>query len=139
MMFVTLFVGMLNTGNGELQFCNAAHNAPYRVRGSGVDAIQGAKGLALGIMDGANYENCHLSLDSPETIYLFTDGVTEATNEANVLFSEPRLEAVLRGVAREGCESLVQAVTDAIAGFVGSAPQADDITAMAVRWSGVKQ
>ena len=135
MMFVTLFVGMLHPGSGELQFCNAAHNLPYRLGRDRVEAIEGPKGLALGIMDDAAYATGRLSMEPAETIYLFTDGVTEATNQADELFSEPRLEVVLHTVAQEGSATVVKAVADAIAGFVAAAPQADDITAMAVRWS----
>jgi sigma-B regulation protein RsbU (phosphoserine phosphatase) len=136
MMFVTLFIGMLHTETKELQFCNAAHNVPYRLRGGGVEALDGPKGLALGIEANAAYVPGRLSMAPGETIYLYTDGVTEATNQGDELFGEPRLEAVLRTIAQQSSAHVVKSVAAAISGFVAAAPQADDITAMAIRWSG---
>ncbi len=136
MMFVTLFVGMLHTGTGELQFCNAAHNLPYRLLGGSVEALDGPKGLALGIKADALYMPGRMSMARGEMIYLYTDGVTEAINDGEELFAEARLEAVLRTVAQQSSADVVKSVAAAISNFVAAAPQADDITAMAIRWSG---
>jgi sigma-B regulation protein RsbU (phosphoserine phosphatase) len=136
MMFVTLFIGMLQVETGELQFCNAGHNVPYRLLGSNVEALDGPKGLVLGIEANAAYVPGRLSMAPGETIYLYTDGVTEATNQDEELFAEPRLEAVLRANAKQSSANVVKSVATAISSFVGAEPQADDITAMAIRWSG---
>jgi sigma-B regulation protein RsbU (phosphoserine phosphatase) len=134
-MFVTLFLAMLQPGTGELQFCNAGHNPPYRLRDGRAEALDDAAGIALGIMADAAYQTGRSSLVRGETIYLYTDGVTEATAAGDELFAEARLESVLRAAAQESSANVVKAVGSAISSFVGSAPQADDITAMAVRWS----
>jgi phosphoserine phosphatase RsbU/P len=136
MMFVTLLVGMLHTGSGELHYCNAGHNAPYRLHNGKVDVLDGPKGFALGITADAAYETVRLSMMPGELIYLYTDGVTEATNQSEELFSEARLEAVLRIDSQQSSADLIKSVTVAIDDFVRTAPQADDITAMAIRWSG---
>jgi sigma-B regulation protein RsbU (phosphoserine phosphatase) len=137
MMFVTLFVGMLDTRTGKLQFCNAAHNVPYRLYGSSIEALDGPKGFALGIKADAAYTTGRLSMAQGEMIYLYTDGVTEAINEGEELFAEARLEAVLHTVAQQSSAGVVKSVAGAITNFVAAAPQADDITTMAIRWSGL--
>jgi sigma-B regulation protein RsbU (phosphoserine phosphatase) len=136
MMFVTLFFGMLHIGTGELQFCNAAHNVPYRLLGGSVEVLNGSKGLALGIEADAAYTIGRLSMARGEMIYLYSDGVTEAFNEGDEPFGEARLEAVLRTVALQSSANAVKLVAAAVSNFVAAAPQADDITAMAILWPG---
>ena len=133
MMFVTLFFAMLAPATGELEFCNAGHNAPYRLDGATIEAIEGAKGIILGIRPDAAYSTGRLALPPGEGLYLFTDGVTEAADPEGALFAEPRLEAVLRAAA--GCSSaeVVTSVADAVRDFVGPALASDDITMLAIR------
>ena len=136
MMFVTLFLGVLQTETGEVQYCNAGHNLPYRLRGENLQAVDDTKGFALGIAENATYATGRFSMARGEMVYLFTDGVTEATTENDELFTEVRLEAALRSASQETTSNIVKAIAEAISGFVGKAPQADDITAMTIRWSG---
>jgi sigma-B regulation protein RsbU (phosphoserine phosphatase) len=132
-MFVTLFFGMIHLDTGEVRFCNAGHNPPYRLNGQTVEPVTAAKGRPLGVRDNSVYETGCLILAAGETLYLYTDGVTEATNRKNELFAEQRLEAVLRDGAGNKTNVIVNAVGDAIRSFVDGAPQADDITALALR------
>jgi len=134
MMFVTLFFAMLRPATGELEFCNAGHNVPYRLNGQGLAAIEGAKGIILGVRPDAVYATGRTALAPGEGIYVFTDGVTEAANGEGELFAEARLEAVLRAGA--GCSSaaeIVKSVGEAVRCFVGTALPSDDITMLAVR------
>src|SRR5215468_7423747 len=134
LMFVTLFFAMLRPESGELEFCNAGHNAPYRLNGQALEVIEGAKGIILGIRPDAVYATGRTSLAPGESIYIFTDGVTEAADQQGELFAEARLEAVLRAAA--GCSTaaeIVTSVAQAVRGFVGSALPSDDITMLAVR------
>ena len=136
MMFVTLFFAMLNPATGVVRFCNAGHNAPYRLTGGKVAAVAGPSGIALGIAAKAVYPTGDLAMTPSEIVYLFTDGVTEATAASSELFGEARLEAALRSAVPDRSRDVVNAVATEVRGFVGSAPQADDITAMAIKWSG---
>ena len=77
MMFVTLFFGMLALDTGEVLYCNAGHNPPYRVDGGTPQAIEDAKGMILGIQPRAAYTTGKLVLAPGETLYLYSDGVTE--------------------------------------------------------------
>jgi len=134
MMFVTLFFAMLRPSTGEVEFCNAGHNAPYRLKGQGMAPIEGGKGIILGIRPDAVYATGRSSLAPGESIYVFTDGVTEAANLEGELFAEARLESVLR--AASGCTSaaaIVKSVGEAVRGFVGTALPSDDITMLTVR------
>jgi sigma-B regulation protein RsbU (phosphoserine phosphatase) len=134
LMFVTLFFAMLRSDSGELEFCNAGHNAPYRLNGQRLEVIEGAKGIILGVRPDAVYATGRASLAAGESIYVFTDGITEAANEQGELFAEARLEAVLRAAA--GCSTaaeIVTSVAQAVRRFVGSALPSDDITMLAVR------
>src|SRR5947209_5985650 len=134
LMFVTLFFAMLGPESGELEFCNAGHNAPYRLNGQALQVIEGAKGIILGIRPDAVYATGRTSLAPGESIYVFTDGVTEAADQQGELFAEARLEAVLR--AAGGCSTaaeIVTSVAEAVRGFVGNALPSDDITMLAVR------
>ena len=133
MMFVTLFFAMFTPGSGEVEFCNAGHNAPYLLNGNAVEAIEGAKGIILGVRPDAAYVSGRLSLAPGEGIYMFTDGVTEASNTSEEMFGESRLEAVLRDAA--GCASaeIIKSVSGAVRGFVGMALPSDDITMLAIR------
>jgi sigma-B regulation protein RsbU (phosphoserine phosphatase) len=131
---VTLFFAMLRPDSGELEFCNAGHNAPYRLNGQGLELIEGAKGIILGVRPDTVYATGRASLAPGESIYVFTDGITEAANEQGELFAEARLEAVLRAAANcSTAADIVTSVAQAVRGFVGSALPSDDITMLAVR------
>jgi sigma-B regulation protein RsbU (phosphoserine phosphatase) len=136
MMFVTLFFGMLDSKTGDLRFTNAGHNPPYRLDGKAVEAVTTGKGHPLGLRTTSTYETSGLTLAAGETLYLYTDGVTEAHNRTGELFAEQRLETVLRESAGDSTNIVVTAVGDAVQRFADGAAQSDDITAMALRWLG---
>jgi sigma-B regulation protein RsbU (phosphoserine phosphatase) len=132
MMFVTLFLGMLQPRTGELRFCNAGHGPPYRIRGKSVEPLAVAAGPPLGIRPHAIYGTDTLRLDPGDALYLYSDGITEAADASGALFSEDRLAAALCN-ASGGAADLVSAVAEAVTAFVGDAHRSDDITAMAIR------
>ena len=121
-MFVTLFFGMLSPKTGEVLYCNAGHNPPYRVNGGKPQAIEDAHGLTLGIRPQAAYQTGTLVLAPGETLLLFSDGVTEAHDPGDNLFCEHWLEAVLCTHAGRGSRELIGGVTEALKGLVGTRP-----------------
>jgi phosphoserine phosphatase RsbU/P len=133
LMFVTMFFAMVAPESGELEFCNAGHNPPYRLNGRTVEPIEGAKGIILGVRPDAVYATGRLSLAPGDCVYLFTDGVTEAADPHDELFSEQRLESVLRAGAGVSAADIVKSVAEAVRDFVGTALPSDDITMLAVR------
>ncbi len=133
MMFVTLFFGILDPATGEIGFVNAGHNAPYHLAGNKVVAIEGCSGRALGIRSNSAYETGNLTLAPGDAIFLYTDGVTEAFNKNNEMFSDQRLEAVLRDIATGQPEAIITAVSGAVRAFADGAEQSDDIAAAMIR------
>jgi sigma-B regulation protein RsbU (phosphoserine phosphatase) len=133
MMFVTLIFGMMEPETGTVELCNAGHEPPYRLNGTGAVALAAPQGMALGINAACHYESTRFELLPNETLYLFTDGITEATNPQSALFSRERLEATLGAHATAPLERLIREVTEAAQNFAGEAPQADDITSLAIR------
>jgi sigma-B regulation protein RsbU (phosphoserine phosphatase) len=133
MMFVTGFFGLLDPRTGVLEFCNAGHESPVLVNSSGVAPVVGAQGLVLGLSAEWEYEATAIQLDPGDTLYLFTDGITEAFNSENEPYTRQRLEDTLRGVRQQPLDRLVAETVAAVRIFAGSTPQSDDITCLAVR------
>jgi sigma-B regulation protein RsbU (phosphoserine phosphatase) len=133
MMFVTLFFGMLDPKSGDLRFTNAGHNPPYCLNGDDIAPITTCKGRPLGLRSNSAYETGRLNLALGNAIYLYTDGVTEAANRNNELFTEDRLEAVLRKIGGRPTAAIIDAVAGAVRSFADGAAQSDDITALAIR------
>jgi sigma-B regulation protein RsbU (phosphoserine phosphatase) len=135
-MFATVFLGTLDLARRELRFCNAGHPPPYVVGRSEVSAVETQRGRPLGIRRASPYVTAARQLGVGDCLFLFTDGVTEALDANGELFSESRLEEVLRSVGEGSTQSVVTSVVDAVRRFAGSAPQSDDIAALAVRLVG---
>jgi phosphoserine phosphatase RsbU/P len=133
MMFVTLFLGMLDARTGELQFSCAGHEAPYLVNAAGPSPVTGAQGLVLGLSADWEYETATIRLAPGDALYLYTDGITEAFNPANEAFARPRLEDALRQGASQALDRLVEGTVAAVRDFVGGAVQSDDIACLAIR------
>jgi len=133
MMFVTLFFAMLDLQSGDLRFTNAGHNPPYQLIGDRIIPVTACKGRPLGVRTSSVYETGTLNLAPGSALYIYTDGVTEAENRKQDLFTEERLEAVLREAGGGSPQALVDAVTEAVRHFSDGAAQSDDITAMALR------
>lgn len=138
-MFVTCFYGVLDTRTGCTQICNAGHNPPYILRGNGsVEPTPQVGGFMLGMFADAIYEATTVDLDPGDSLVLYTDGVTEAVNAAEEPYEEERLEATLRRLAATGAtvtEQIVGGVMADVEQFASGAPQADDITVLALTWA----
>jgi sigma-B regulation protein RsbU (phosphoserine phosphatase) len=135
-MFVTAFLGCLDLAKGELEYVNAGHNPPYRLSAAEeLSILSGARGLPLGVFDDRPYVAERVSLRPGDGLFVFTDGVIEATNNAGEDFGEPRLLDALRPLRGEASAShLVESTLDVLDDFVGAAPPADDVTVLALRW-----
>jgi phosphoserine phosphatase RsbU/P len=133
-MFVTLLLGMLNLGTGELQCCNAGHLAPYVLGREGVEALKIPRGKPLGVRAGTAYASGARTLVPGEGLFLLTDGVTEAMDGEGKPFGEARLEAILRAVAMENSANIVAAVVGKVREFTTAVPPSDDVAALALRF-----
>jgi phosphoserine phosphatase RsbU/P len=131
--FTTAFLGELDLASRTMAYICAGHNPPVLRRAAGVLERLEAGGLPLGVMVSARFEQGAVTLDSGDLLVVFTDGVTEAENERQEEYGEPRLLEVVRrlgaGTSAEGLKILMSAV-DA---FVARTRQHDDITALVMR------
>lgn len=134
-MFLTAFYGILDTRLGKVTFCCAGHNAPYLIRSGGqVQPINVGNGIPLSFLPDYPYEDCEIKLENKDSIFLYTDGVTEAFDRNGNEFAEARLESCLAGADGSAPSQLIQNVFDAVKEFANGAVQSDDITALAIRF-----
>ncbi|HSR13781.1 MAG TPA: SpoIIE family protein phosphatase, partial [Thermodesulfobacteriota bacterium] len=137
MMFVTLFLGMLDTRTGELGYCNAGHNPPLIIAREGsVLPLQPTGDIALGVTEDAVYHRRKITLQEGDSVFLYTDGVTEAMNKKEELFSEGRLIAELAATKAKPLQDIVAGIMEKVGSFSAGVPQTDDITVMAIRYNG---
>ena len=128
-MFVTAWMGILDISTGKLQYSNAGHNPPVIKRSNGtIEYLKSRAGFVLAGMEGVRYRVNELTLEKGDRIFLYTDGVTEATDSNNQLYGEDRLlKFMTDNVGLDGTALLPSLKLD-IDEFVGEAPQFDDIT-----------
>ena len=136
-MFVTAWMGILNVRTGLVSFANAGHNPPLVKHADGTfDYLKSRPGFVLAGMEGVRYRKNELLLSPGDAIYLYTDGVTEATDINNQLYGEKRLAAVLEKNKTQNTQIICDAVKKDVDIFVGEAPQFDDITMLALKFNG---
>jgi sigma-B regulation protein RsbU (phosphoserine phosphatase) len=135
-MFVTMFSGVLDLETGRLRYCNAGHNSPYLLRSGGGRDLLKPTGIPFGIDPDRSYTIAETVLASGDTLFMFTDGITEAFNPAGDIFGEARLETVLDREGGIGATELVQKIIGATAEFAAGAEQSDDITCLALVYRG---
>ena len=134
MMFVTLFVGVLDLASGQLLYSNAGHNAPVLIKDGIPQFLHADANLAIGILPDHVYSLQQAWLKPGSVLFLYTDGLTEATDDTWALFGEERMIENLSGSRGDApAEDLVAHMTDSVAKFVGDAEQSDDLTMLAIK------
>lgn len=137
-MFVTLFCGIIHTGTGEIWYANGGHNPPVLLRNTGKPSfLPGTDGILLGAMEDITFTMKRIVLAPGESLLLYSDGVPEAMNEREELYSEERFLEFLEGQGDRNPRETIGAVMESVTNFTGQAPQTDDITLMMIRFSGV--
>lgn len=139
-MFVTTFYGILDVTTGVLTFSNAGHNFPHVIRKSGtIETIQNKHGMALGVMEGLDYQEDQLTLTPGDVFFLYTDGVTEAENSTGAFFGNEQLTENLQSLRNLAASELINTIRTNINTFAANHPQSDDITMLAVKFLSRKQ
>lgn len=142
MMFVTVFYAVLQLSSGKLTYVNAGHNPPVLVQQAAAQFFPKGRNMGLAVLEGQQYHEGTLQLMPGDSLLLYTDGVTEATNAHGALFGDPRLLQVVqafkalpdrRGQARQLTEHIVAQVRS----FEAGAAQADDITVVTLTYKGL--
>ena len=134
--FITLFYGVFDLRDGVFRYSNGGHNPPRLVRSdSRIEALPTTENLVLGIAPEHEYHNGEVRLAPGDTLFLYTDGITEAQNVNDEEFGEERLDAKLASLGQISVRDIVTTVVDEVQAFAGDAPQSDDITCVAMRFS----
>ncbi len=136
-MFVTVWLGILEISTGKMIAANAGHEYPIRISADGqAELIRDKHGFVIGGLDGMQYKDYEIQLAPGDKLFVYTDGVTEATSAAEELFGTDRLiEALNTGTDAEP-EQILHNVDEAIDRFVGEAVQFDDLTMLCLKYNG---
>ena len=139
-MFVTCWMGILNIKTGEMEFVNAGHNAPiiYRAKEKKWEYLKLKKNVVLAGFEGLKYDSQTLKLEKGDRIYLYTDGVTEATRGDKTLYGEDRLLEYLNKHKKDSIKEILNGIKKDIDTFIDGAEQADDITMLIIDYQGDK-
>lgn len=136
-MFVTFFIGILDTQTGLLRYCNAGHNPPVLIKsGYGAEYFEITKGIPLGLFEEFKFTEQFAQLNEGDHIFLYTDGLTEAENSSNELFSEQRLINSINTSESKIPEALVKEVLKSVKLHVGENEQSDDLTMLSILFKG---
>jgi serine phosphatase RsbU (regulator of sigma subunit) len=140
MLFVTAFAGVLDLESGDLVYCNAGHENPYLVDpvAATVVRIEDGGGPPLCAVDGFVYRGGEVRIRPGELVCVISDGVTEALSATGALYGDGRVRRFLQGLAKTGvnARTVVDALRTDVEAFAAGAEPADDITVLALRWTG---
>ena len=133
-MFVTLFVGVLDLPTGRLRYANAGHDAPLLIDslGTRIGQLPIDSNLPAGVMPGWKFTSQEALIDPQTTIFLYTDGLTEAENKDHQQFGDERMLATASPMSPQ---DLVKHMFTAVKNFVGDAEQSDDLTMLAIQYT----
>lgn len=136
-LFVTVFYGILDLKTGVMNYANGGHNPPVIIRGGGqMVLVPPTGGVAMGVIADLTYAEGVIELEPNDTLFLYTDGISEAMNREGREFTQDRLLKSLSESHHQSVEVVISSVTNAVDAFVDGAPQSDDITCLVVRYRG---
>ena len=137
MMFVTVWLAVLEISTGKGLACNAGHENPcLRSGGGDFEALKYKHGIIVGFNKEAKFQNREFELGRGDSIFVYTDGVTEAANGKKELFGEERVIETLNQNPDGEPEALIRQMREAVDGFADGAPQFDDITMLCLKYRG---
>ncbi len=133
-MFATLFIGVLDMETGVLNYCNGGHNAPVLVHKKDTRQLEVLPNLPIGIMGGFEYADQTIQIQRGDTLFLYTDGLTEAENKVHAQYGEERMLKLLTTTDGMPPRNIVETFQKDVNSFVNGAPQSDDLTMLAIRY-----
>lgn len=134
-MFVTLFYGVLDTRSGAFEYSNGGHNSPYLISSEGkVQQLENVGGLLLGAIKDAQYESNVIMLKRGESLFFYTDGITEAFNVKKEEFGESRLLQIIENKNAKNASELINHIFENVQSFSNGVEQSDDITCLALKY-----
>ncbi len=134
-MFVTVWLGILELSTGKLTAANAGHDDPavYRKNGK-FEIVKNPHGLVVGAMSGIKYKDFEIQLKDGDKLFLYTDGVPEATDKDNRMFTVERMIDALNNHREKAPKEILEGIHESVNGFVGNAPQFDDLTMLCIEY-----
>ena len=138
-MFITMFLGVLDLETGVVTYCNAGHNPPILLQSEEAGYLELADNLLIGVEIDKEYSSRTLQLGNGDTLFLYTDGLTEAENSQKELFGEVRTLEIAQKLCGASAEEQIKAMQSAVKQFVGEAEQSDDLTLLAIRYLSTKE
>ena len=132
-MFVTLWLGILEISTGKVAACNAGHDDAmiYR-KGGEFEMLTSRHGIVVGAMSEAKYRDFEIQLNKGDKLFLYTDGVPEATDKNNKMFTIKNTLQALNKYKEKSPEEILEGVKSSVNDFVGDAPQFDDLTVLCI-------
>ena len=134
-LFVTMFIGVLDLPTGRLRYCNAGHDLPMIQANGHWTSLDAKPHLPVGVFAEVKYGMTETYMQPDSTIFLYTDGLTEAMNSEHKLFGIKRVEEVLATCTDKHPQELLETVSEAVHRYVGDAEQSDDLTMLAIRYT----
>ncbi|MFQ5706838.1 MAG: PP2C family protein-serine/threonine phosphatase [bacterium] len=131
--FVTLFCGILDLSGHSFEYVNAGHNYPFHLNQNGEFSSLETGGVVLGMLPDCRFEPGKVQLDSGDVLVIYSDGVTEAENEIEVLFGEARLQKVMKANRHLSARQIIEKIFQSIKKFTGPKVQDDDITLIVLK------
>ncbi|MDD2853522.1 MAG: SpoIIE family protein phosphatase [Desulfuromonadaceae bacterium] len=135
-MFVTVFCAIMDTRTGEVRFANAGHNPPVIIESQGLRYLTMKAGFVLGPVPDSVYDTERITMRPGDTLFLYTDGVTEAKNPEAELYGEPRLLTALESGPKDGLADMIHNIRNEVSKHANGAPQSDDVTLLAIKYRG---
>ena len=133
-MFLTLFLGVLDCKTGELNYCNAGHNAPVIMANGKWQTVNVLPNLPLGIEPDFVYQAQTAQMHCNDLLFLYTDGLTEAENAAHAQYGEQRMMECLAAITDSRPRAVVDSICASVETFVNGAQQSDDLTMLGIRY-----
>ena len=134
-MFATLFIGVLDLPTGRMRYCNAGHDVPIVIDSAGVSPLLVRPNLPVGLFDDFHYELQETMISKGSTLFLYTDGLSEARNTGRKQFGERRIMDKLSLFRQKTPDDLIRLMTQEVHLFAGKEEQSDDLTMIAFRYT----
>ena len=131
--YITFFYGVIDTKNKKITFCNAGHNPPILLRKDDSEILLKEGGIVLGWMQNVTYQEQEIGIRPGDQIIFYTDGVTEAVNNAEETFEEWRLRKIIKENAKNPPKIIINEIIKEIQVHIAGSYQIDDLTLVVIK------
>lgn len=134
-MFVTVFLGILNINTGDFQYCNAAHNYPLIIHNEGrIEELTDTHGIPVGIYPNRKYTDSTIKMDPGDQLFVYTDGLTDTTDENGLKYTVDVLKYNLMGTWFFNTKEVLEKINSSVINFRGNIKPGDDLTMLNLKF-----